>query len=83
MNVPTKSTPNHSCGREGGGEVTDDEGVFGEIFQETSGLCALEVEVEGIGRGKEGEEGGEEEEEMHFREVNARVGVDGKVTREN
>ena len=82
--MPTKSTPNHSWrGRGEGGEVTNDEGVFGEIFEETSGLCALEVKVEGVGGGKEREEGGEEEEEMHFREVNARVGVDGKVTREN
>jgi hypothetical protein len=85
LNVPAKSISrfDRSCKGEGEGEVTNDEGVFGEIFEETSGLCAFEVKVEGVGGGKEREEGGEEEEEMHFREVNARVGVDGKVTREN
>jgi hypothetical protein len=83
--VPTKSIPTRPFrqGGEGRGEVTNDEGVFGEIFEETSGLCTFKVKVEGVGGGKEREEGGEEEEEMHFREVKARVGMDSKVTREN
>ena len=46
--------------------VTNDEGVFGEIFEETSGLCTLEVKVEGVCGGKEREKGGEEEEKIHF-----------------
>jgi len=48
------------------GVVTNDEGVFGEIFEETSGLCTLEVKVEGVCGGKEREKGGEEEEKIHF-----------------
>jgi len=68
LKVPTKSTPNHSTyfGWGETGAVTNDEGVFGEIFEETSSLCTLEVEVEGICGGKECEEGGEEEEDIHF-----------------
>jgi len=60
------------------GRDTNDEGVFGEIFEETAGLCALEVEVEGIGRGKEGEEGGEDEEEMHFARCEHGRGAEGE-----
>ena len=45
---------------------TNDEGVFGKIFEETSRLCTFEVEIERVDRGKEGEERDEKEEEMHF-----------------
>lgn len=33
------------------------EGVFGEFFEEVVGGCYVDVEVEGLGYGGEGEEG--------------------------
>lgn len=39
------------------------EGVFGELFEEAAGGCYVDVEVEGLGHGGEGEEG---EDSPHF-----------------